>query len=100
MAYVERGVVKSKRSIWRLKTVTDFFLAIINYFQVFFMTLFSMEKSDDYKKSSSSSKKWGGGGGSGGGGGGGPYRGGLRGLDHVRGIDHNAPPACGSCCGG
>ncbi|KAI3778805.1 hypothetical protein L2E82_08190 [Cichorium intybus] len=101
MAYVERGVVKSKRSIWRLRTVTDFFRAIINFFQVFFMTMFSMEKSDGYKKSSSSSKKWGGGGGGGGGGpGGSPYGGGPRGLDNVRGIDHSSLPACGSCCGG
>ncbi|KAI3730508.1 hypothetical protein L1987_61678 [Smallanthus sonchifolius] len=98
MAYVERGVVKPKRSIWRLKTVTDFFWAIINFFHVFFMTMFSMEKSDGYKKSSGGSKKWGGGGPGGGPYGGGP-RGPPRGLDNVRGIDHNSLPACGSCCG-
>ncbi|KAF5795258.1 putative selenoprotein SelK/SelG [Helianthus annuus] len=100
MAYVERGVVKPKRSIWRLKTITDFFWAIINFINVFFMTMFSMEKSDGYKKSSGgSSTKWGGGGP-----GGGPYGGGPRGpphgLDNVRGIDHSSLPACGSCCGG
>ncbi|KAM0047888.1 putative selenoprotein SelK/SelG [Helianthus debilis subsp. tardiflorus] len=100
MAYVEKGVVKSNRSIWRLRTIIDFFWAIINFISVFFATMFSMEKSDGYKKSSGSSKKWGGGGGPGGG----PYgsgpRGPPRGLDNVRGIDHNSLPACGSCCGG
>ncbi|KAF4388197.1 hypothetical protein G4B88_021893 [Cannabis sativa] len=110
MAYVERGVVKSKRSIWRLKTITDFFWSIVNLIGVFFSTMFSMEKSDAYRKGSASGKKWDGGGPGGpgggpyGGGGGGPRgpRGGLdnvRGLDSVRGPDHNSLPACGSCCG-
>lgn len=36
------GVVKSKRSIWRLKTITDFFWAIINFIGVFFATMFSV----------------------------------------------------------
>lgn len=36
------GVVKSKRSIWRLKTITDFFWAIVNFFGVFFATMFSV----------------------------------------------------------
>ncbi|KAG4963531.1 hypothetical protein AAZX31_14G152600 [Glycine max] len=109
MAYVERGVVKSKRSIWRLKTITDFFWAIVNFIGVFFATMFSMEKSDAYRKRSVG-KKWDGGapgGGPGGGGGGGsgprgPPRGGLdnvRGLDSIRGRDHSSLPACGSCCG-
>ncbi|KAL5078677.1 hypothetical protein RYX36_007098 [Vicia faba] len=111
MAYVERGVVKSKRSIWRIKTITDFFWAIVNFIGVFFATMFSVEKSDAYKKGSAG-KNWGGGsggGGSGGGGGGGggggprgPPRGGIdnvRGLDSIRGGDHSALPACGSCCG-
>lgn len=98
------GVVKSKRSIWRLRTITDFFWAIVNFIGAFFATMFSMEKSNTYKKGSGSSKKWDGGpGGPGsgpyGGGGGGPRRP-PRGLDNVRGIDHNALPACGSCCGG
>ncbi|GKC73218.1 hypothetical protein Tco_1119101 [Tanacetum coccineum] len=66
--------------------------------------MFSMEKSDGYKKLSGSSKKWDGGGPGGGPYGGGPYGGGPgrppRGLDNVRGIDHNSLPACGSCCGG
>ncbi|RAL38810.1 hypothetical protein DM860_013491 [Cuscuta australis] len=102
MAYVERGVVKPKRSIWRLKTLTDFFWAIINFISVFFATMFSMEKSDAYRKGTGSSKKWDGGGP--GGPGSGPYgsgpRGGPpRGLDNVQGIDHSSLPACGSCCG-
>ncbi|CAB4297475.1 unnamed protein product [Prunus armeniaca] len=101
MAYVERGVVKSKRSIWRLKTITDFFWAIVNLIGVFFATMFSMEKSDAYRKGLASGKKWDGGGP--GGPGGGPYggrpRGPPRGLDNVRGIDHSSLPACGSCCG-
>ncbi|CAH9085989.1 unnamed protein product [Cuscuta epithymum] len=101
MAYVERGVVKPKRSIWRLKTITDFFRAIVNFIRMFIVTMFSMEKTDDYKKGTGSSKKWDGGGP----GGPGPYgsgpRGGPpRGLDNVRGIDHSSLPACGSCCGG
>ncbi|KAL6214950.1 hypothetical protein ACLB2K_014382 [Fragaria x ananassa] len=96
-----RGVVKSKRSIWRLKTITDFFWAIVNLIGVFFATMFSMEKSDAYRKGSGASKKKDGGGP--GGPGGGPYGGGPRGpprgLDNVRGIDHSSLPACGSCCG-
>ncbi|XP_010530191.1 PREDICTED: selenoprotein K-like [Tarenaya hassleriana] len=108
MAYVEGGVVKSKRSIWRLRTITDFFWSVINLVQVFFITMFSMEKSDAYRKGSGSSKKWDGGSGPGGGGGGpygggrGPPRGGLdnvRGLRDVNGSDHGSLPACGSCCG-
>lgn len=95
------GVVKSKRSIWRLKTITDFFWAIVNLIGVFFATMFSMEKSDAYRKGLASGKKWDGGGP--GGPGGGPYggrpRGPPRGLDNVRGIDHSSLPACGSCCG-
>ncbi|KAJ7959105.1 selenoprotein K [Quillaja saponaria] len=110
MAYVERGVVKSKPSIWRLKTITDFFWSIVNFIGVFFATMFSMQKSDAYRRGSGSSKKWdsGGPGGPGGPGGrpngGGPRgpRGGLdnvQGLSNVRGIDHSSLPACGSCCG-
>ncbi|KAF5739673.1 selenoprotein K-like [Tripterygium wilfordii] len=104
MAYVERGVVKSKRTLWRLKTITDFFWSIVNMISVFFATMFSMEKSDAYRKGSGSSKKWDGGPGGpgsgpyGGGGPRGPPRG-PRGLDNVRGIDHSSLPACGSCCG-
>ncbi|XP_010496550.1 PREDICTED: uncharacterized protein LOC104773599 [Camelina sativa] len=60
MAYVEGGVVKAKRPIWRLRTIKDFFLSIINLIQVFFMTMFSMEKSDAYRKGSKANKKWGG----------------------------------------
>ncbi|XP_057795802.1 uncharacterized protein LOC131011919 isoform X1 [Salvia miltiorrhiza] len=91
MAYVERGVIKDKRSIWRLKTITDFFWAIINLIRAFFATMFSMEKSEAYRKGSGASKKWDGGGP--GGPGSGPYGGGPRGpprgLDNVRGIDHS-----------
>ncbi|KAL0351456.1 UNVERIFIED_CONTAM: hypothetical protein Scaly_1534300 [Sesamum calycinum] len=98
----ERGVVKSKRSIWRLRTITDFFWAIINFIAAFFATMFSMEKTDAYRKGSGASKKWDGGGP--GGPGSGPYGGGPRGpprgMDNVRGIDHSSLPACGSCCGG
>ncbi|KAF5761961.1 putative selenoprotein SelK/SelG [Helianthus annuus] len=93
MAYVEKGVVKSNRSIWRLRTIIDFFWAIINFISVFFVTMFSMEKSDGYKKSSGSSKKWDGGGPGGGPYGGGP-RGPPRGLDNVRGIDHSILSSC------
>lgn len=97
------GVLKSKRSIWRLRTITDFFWAIINFIGVFFSTMFSMEKSDAYRKGFGSSKKWDGGPGGPGsgpyGGGGGPRRP-PRGMDNVRGIDHSSLPACGSCCGG
>ncbi|GAB2271534.1 hypothetical protein Dimus_006367 [Dionaea muscipula] len=109
MAYVEGGVVRSKRSLWRLKTFADFFRSIVNFFAVFFTTMLSMEKSDAYKKGSSTSKKWdgggpGGGNGPSGGGGGprGPPRGldNVRGMDSVRGVNHNSLPACGSCCGG
>nr|GMD76054.1 selenoprotein K-like [Ipomoea batatas]GMD77904.1 selenoprotein K-like [Ipomoea batatas] len=97
-----------------MKTITDFFWAIINFIGVFFATMFSMEKSDAYRKGTGSSKKWDGGGP--GGPGSGPYGGGPggrpRGLDNVRGIDHiclnsnfygnnaGSLPACGSCCGG
>ncbi|KAL5704259.1 hypothetical protein ACHQM5_022709 [Ranunculus cassubicifolius] len=102
MAYVENGVVKSTRTVWRLRTITDFFRAIVNFIRIFFATMFSMEKSDKYKKTGAS-KKWDGDG-PGGGPGRGPYGGGPRGprggMDNVRGIDHNSLPACGSCCGG
>ena len=36
------GVVKSKRSLWRLRTITDFFWAIVNFIGVFFTTMFSV----------------------------------------------------------
>ncbi|KAB5557163.1 hypothetical protein DKX38_008072 [Salix brachista] len=89
------GVVKSQRSIWRLRTITDFFWAIMNFIGVFFSTMFSMEKTDAYRKGSGSSKKWDGGPG---GPGSGPYGGGPRGpprgLDNVRGIDHNGGFRC------
>ncbi|KAK2976872.1 hypothetical protein RJ640_011999 [Escallonia rubra] len=89
--YLPAGVVKSKRSVWRLSIITDLFWAIVNLIGVFFATMFSMEKSDTYKKGSRSGKKWDGGGP--GGPGNGPYGGGPRGpprgLDNVRGIDHS-----------
>ncbi|KAK4572910.1 hypothetical protein RGQ29_031057 [Quercus rubra] len=106
MAYIERGVVKSKRSIWKLRTIIDFFWAIVNYIGVFFTTMLSMEKSDAYRKGSGGGKKWDGGGpgGPGGGPSGSGPRGPPRGLDNVRGLDsvrgdHSSLPACGSCCG-
>ncbi|KAG7032786.1 Selenoprotein K, partial [Cucurbita argyrosperma subsp. argyrosperma] len=85
LCYLSPGVVKSQRSFWRLKTITDFFWAIVNIIGVFFTTLFSMEKSESYRKGSGSGKKWDGGGP--GGPGSGPYggrpRGPPRGLDNV-----------------
>lgn len=42
MSSLPSGVVKSKRSIWRLKTITDFFWAIVNFIGVFFATMFSV----------------------------------------------------------
>ncbi|KAF3793910.1 hypothetical protein EJ110_NYTH08841 [Nymphaea thermarum] len=41
MAYVEKGVVKTKRSIWRLSYIRDLFLSVINLIVVFFTTMFS-----------------------------------------------------------
>uniref|UniRef100_A0A453IFZ2 Uncharacterized protein n=1 Tax=Aegilops tauschii subsp. strangulata TaxID=200361 RepID=A0A453IFZ2_AEGTS len=42
MAYVERGVVKGKRTIWRLSIILDFFKAIVNFIRMFFLTMFSV----------------------------------------------------------
>ncbi|XP_006649793.1 selenoprotein K [Oryza brachyantha] len=106
MAYVERGVVKDKRTIWRLSIISDFFRAIVNFIRMFFLTMFSIEKTDSYRKGYGSGKKWDGGPG-GGGPGGGPYGGGGGGggprgprtLSDIRSSDHNSLPACGSCCG-
>ncbi|CAA0827882.1 glycine-rich protein [Striga hermonthica] len=98
MAYIERGVVKSKKSFWRLRTIADFFLAVVNFISIFFVTLFSMDKAETYRKGSGSGKKWDDGGAPGGPGGG-PRRP-PSGMSNVRGIDHSAPSACGSCCGG
>ncbi|CAM0872398.1 unnamed protein product [Alopecurus aequalis] len=102
MAYVERGVVKGKRTIWRLSIIPDFFKAIINFIKMFFLTMFSAEKTDSYKRYGGG-KKWdggpGGGGGGpygGGGGGGGPR--GPRTLSDLPGSQSSLP-ACGSCCG-
>ena len=36
------GVVKSNRSLWRLKTFTDYFWSFINIIVVFFTTMFSV----------------------------------------------------------
>ncbi|KAF3332490.1 selenoprotein K-like isoform X2 [Carex littledalei] len=108
MAYVERGVMKSKRSIWRLSIISDFFLGIYNFIKLFFLTMFSMDKSEEYKKGSGAGKKWDGGPGGGPGGNGrGPYGGGGGGggsrgprtLSDLRSNDHSSLPACGSCCG-
>ncbi|XP_062216130.1 uncharacterized protein LOC133916470 isoform X1 [Phragmites australis] len=110
MAYVERGVVKDKRTIWRLSIISDFFRAVVNFIRVFFLTMFSVEKTDSYKKGYGAGKKWDGGPGGGGPGGGfgrGPYGGGGGGggsrgprtLSDIRSNDHSSLPACGSCCG-
>ncbi|XP_066389038.1 uncharacterized protein [Miscanthus floridulus] len=103
MAYVERGVVKDKRTIWRLSIISDFFRAIVNFIRIFFDTLFSVDKTDSYKKGYGAGKKWDGGPG---GGGRGPYGGGGGGgsrsprtLSDIRSNDHSSLPACGSCCG-
>nr|AAP06860.1 hypothetical protein [Oryza sativa Japonica Group] len=84
MAYVERGVVKDKRTIWRLSIISDFFRAIVNFIRMFFLTMFSIEKTDSYRKGYGSGKKWDGGPG-GGGPGGGPYGGGRGGGGGLRG---------------
>ncbi|XP_066353669.1 uncharacterized protein [Miscanthus floridulus] len=114
MAYVERGVVKDKQTIWRLSIISDFFRAIVNFIRIFFDTLFSVDKTDSYKKRNGAGKKWDGGPGGGGGGGGrGPFGGGGGGfgggggggsrgprtLSDIRSNDHSSLPACGSCCG-
>ncbi|KAG8096669.1 hypothetical protein GUJ93_ZPchr0013g34576 [Zizania palustris] len=50
MAYVERGVVKDKRTVWRLSIISDFFRAVVNFIRMFFLTMFSIEKTDSYRK--------------------------------------------------
>uniref|UniRef100_A0A0D9Z516 Uncharacterized protein n=1 Tax=Oryza glumipatula TaxID=40148 RepID=A0A0D9Z516_9ORYZ len=35
------GVVKDKRTIWRLSIISDFFRAIVNFIRMFFLTMFS-----------------------------------------------------------
>uniref|UniRef100_K4AJR5 Uncharacterized protein n=1 Tax=Setaria italica TaxID=4555 RepID=K4AJR5_SETIT len=37
----EEGVVKDKRTIWRLSIISDFFRAVVNFIRVFFLTMFS-----------------------------------------------------------
>ncbi|KAL6645832.1 hypothetical protein ACP70R_017440 [Stipagrostis hirtigluma subsp. patula] len=115
MAYVERElaadlnagsklvkcVVKDKRTIWRLSIISDFFRAVLNFIRMFFLTMFSAEKTDNYKKGYGAGKKWDGGpggGGPGGGSGRGPYGGGGGGggggsrgprtLSDIRSNDH------------
>uniref|UniRef100_A0A0E0KBL7 Selenoprotein K n=1 Tax=Oryza punctata TaxID=4537 RepID=A0A0E0KBL7_ORYPU len=104
MAYVERGVVKDKRTIWRLSIISDFFRAIVNFIRMFFLTMFSIEKTDGYRKGYGSGKKWDGGpggGGPGGGSGRGPYGGsggggggprGPRTLSDIRSNDQSKEP--------
>ncbi|KQK22448.1 hypothetical protein BRADI_1g67290v3 [Brachypodium distachyon] len=100
-------VVKGKRTIWRLSIIPDFFKAVLNFIRMFFLTMFSIEKTDSYKKGYGGGKKWDGGPG-GGGPGGGPYGGGGGGgggprgprtLSDLRSNDQSSLPACGSCCG-
>ncbi|KAL5209695.1 hypothetical protein ABZP36_005318 [Zizania latifolia] len=103
------GVVKDKRTVWRLSIISDFFRAVVNFIRMFFLTMFSIEKTDSYRKGYGSGKKWDGGpggGGPGGGSGRGPYgggggggSGGPRTLSDIRSNDHSSLPACGSCCG-
>uniref|UniRef100_A0A0A9DJI7 Uncharacterized protein n=1 Tax=Arundo donax TaxID=35708 RepID=A0A0A9DJI7_ARUDO len=59
MAYVERGVVKDKRTVWRLSIISDFFRAVVNFIRMFFLTMFSVEKTDSYKKGYGAGKKMG-----------------------------------------
>ncbi|CAA6659423.1 unnamed protein product [Spirodela intermedia] len=114
MAHPVAGVVKPKRSLWRLSTITHFFWSIVNFISIFFVTMFSKDRTDEYKKGSSSGKKWGGGPG-GGGPGRGPY-GGVAAAALVVHVEWRISelmnkvkaqtylqyglPACGSCCGG
>ncbi|KAJ7530189.1 hypothetical protein O6H91_15G084000 [Diphasiastrum complanatum] len=107
MAYVSAGTVKGKRP-WSLSMVIEIFWAVLFIIRDYFVTMFSIEATEAYRKRASASGGRGGGGG--GPGGGGPYGGGrgpssgsgggFRGMDNVRGIDHDAPAPCGSCCGG
>ncbi|GJN08372.1 hypothetical protein PR202_ga26283 [Eleusine coracana subsp. coracana] len=80
-------VVKDKRTIWRLSIISDFFRAAVNFIRMFILTMFSAEKTDNYKKGYGAGKKWDGGPGGGGPGGGGrgPYGGGGGGGDGSRG---------------
>jgi Na+/alanine symporter len=36
------GVVKDKRTIWRLSIISNFFGAIVNFVRMFFLTMFSV----------------------------------------------------------
>jgi hypothetical protein len=36
------GVVKDKRTIWRLSIISDFFQAVVNFIRMFFLTMFSV----------------------------------------------------------
>ncbi|KMZ57772.1 hypothetical protein ZOSMA_82G00880 [Zostera marina] len=101
MPVIEGGVLKSRRSLWKLSTFSHYFWVVAYLIRAFFLTLFSMESSDAYK-ANGGYKKWDGGPG-GGGHGRGPYGGGPRprrprGMSDLQ-SDHSAPPACGSCCG-
>ncbi|GLJ48649.1 hypothetical protein SUGI_1026270 [Cryptomeria japonica] len=104
MAFVENGILKQKRPVWRLSYLIELFWSFLNLIGNFITTMFSMDATQQYKKKSGSRGGGWDGGPGGGGSGGGPYGNGPRrpprGLDNVRGIDHNSVPACGSCCGG
>ncbi|KAK3025413.1 hypothetical protein RJ639_040839 [Escallonia herrerae] len=82
----EKGVVKSKRSVWRLSIITDFLWAIVNLIGVF------LQQCSRYLQERLKVRQemgWGGPGGPGNGPYGGGPRGPPRGLNNVRGIDHS-----------
>ncbi|KAK3002539.1 hypothetical protein RJ639_022381, partial [Escallonia herrerae] len=90
--YLPAGVVKSKRSVWRLSIITDFLWAIVNLIGVFFATMFSVDHGKirylQERLKVRQEMGWGGPGGPGNGPYGGGPRGPPRGLNNVRGIDH------------
>jgi hypothetical protein len=40
------GVVKGKRTIWRLSIIPDFFKAVMNFIRMFFLTMFSVSNQN------------------------------------------------------
>ena len=41
------GVVKDKRTIWRLSIISDFFRAVVNFIRIFFQTMFSVSNNTE-----------------------------------------------------
>ncbi|GLJ48650.1 hypothetical protein SUGI_1026410 [Cryptomeria japonica] len=99
MAYVENGMVKEKRPVWRLSYLFRLFWSILNLIGIFITTMLSMDATQQYKKKfGSRGGSWdGGSGGSGSSGGHGPPRP-PRGLDSVQEIDQSSTPTRDSCC--